>query len=345
MTKTFLSTCKTILKIVLFPVIVGLFILLIAYPKGFLSINTIAYIVLYSLGVGIPYMIFLRLIDDKLERQIPWLERPFTRLIISVIVKVLVIFAIILIFNYLIIFLIRGQDIREFYNETLTGFIYASIFISSGIIIESSIRFFRSWRQSAINEEILKREKIAAEYEALKNQVNPHFLFNSLSSLTTLVYKDQKKAVTFIRELANVFRYALEHRNNEVVDLSTELKHLKSIAYLYQIRHEDALQIEINMPDATDKFIIPMALQMLLENAVKHNSFTPDNPLLVEIWADDEYITVKNNINPKIEVTNSNKLGLLNIQSRYNYLTGKEVIIKKDDNHFVVKLPVLNKEQ
>ncbi len=344
MTKTFFSTCKTILKFVLFPVIIGLFILLIAYPKGFLSINTISYIVLYSLCVGIPYMICLRLIDNTLERQIPWLERPFTRFIISVIVKVLVIFTIIFIANYLLIFLIKGQDIREFYSQTFKGFIYASIFISSGIIIQSSLHFFRSWRESALNEEILKREKLAAEYEALKNQVNPHFLFNSLSSLTTLVYKDQEKAVTFIRELANVFRYALEQRDNEVIDLSTERKHLKSIAYLYQIRHEDALQLEINLPDATDKFIIPMALQMLLENAVKHNSFTPDSPLLVEIWADDEYITVKNNINLKIEVTSSNKLGLLNIQSRYNYLTGKEVIIKKDDNHFVVKLPILKKE-
>jgi len=342
--KTFYARYKLIFRFILIPVIIGMFILLISYPKGFSSVNTIAYVIYYSLGIGIPYMICTTLIENTLDRRIPWLEKPFTRLVISVLLKVLVAFIIVIAVNYLLLFLIKGQNIREFFSQTFKGFIYALIFVTAGIVIENSIYFFRSWRQSALNEEILKREKLAVEYEALKNQVNPHFLFNSLTSLTTLVYKDQEKAVTFIREFSNVFRYALECRDNDVVDLAAEYKQLKSIAYLYQIRHEDALQIKIDLPEGTDKAIIPMALQMLLENAVKHNSFSPDNPLLVEIWADEEYVTVKNNINPKLEVTDSIQVGLLNIQSRYSYLTRLKVIIDKTGSHFFVRLPLLKKD-
>jgi sensor histidine kinase YesM len=296
------------------------------------------------MAIGVPSMMSLKLIENKLEMRIPWLIRPFKRLIISVLLKVVVVFIILMLINYLFFFLIKGQNTREFFSNTLKGFKYASAIIIAGIVIENSIYFFRSWRQSAINEEILKREKLAIEYEALKNQVNPHFLFNSLSSLTTLVYKDQEKAATFIREFAGVYRYVLECRDKEIVDLATERKLLESMAYLYEIRHENSLQIKIDLPASEDKYVIPMALQMLLENAIKHNTLSPDSPLLIEIWADEEYVTVKNNMKPKIMTSGSSKIGLKNIQLRYNYLSDKKVVIDKTDKHFIIKIPLLTKE-
>jgi LytS/YehU family sensor histidine kinase len=219
---------------------------------------------------------------------------------------------------------------------------YLIILTISGILIINSFHFFRSWKQAAVNEEKLKREKLAIEYEALKNQVNPHFLFNSLSALSSLVYKDQERAVAFIREFSNVFRYVLESREKEIVDFASEKKLLESVSFMNQIRYENSLQIEINLSDATDKYIIPMALQMLLENAIKHNSISVSKPLKVEIMEENGYVVVKNNLQPKKSEIVSNKIGLENIKSRYKYLSDKGVLVEKSNEEFVVKIPVLS---
>jgi len=210
------------------------------------------------------------------------------------------------------------------------------------IILINLSHFFKNWKQAAVNEEKLKREKLLIEYEALKNQVNPHFLFNSLTALSSLVYKDQEKAVTFIREFSNVFRYILESREKEVVDLAMEKKFIESVSYMYRIRYEDSLRINISITEATDKYIIPMALQMLLENAIKHNSISAGSPLIVDIREEKDYVAVKNNLQPKKTEILSSKIGLENIKSRYKYLSDKEVLVEVSDESYVVKIPVLS---
>jgi LytS/YehU family sensor histidine kinase len=237
---------------------------------------------------------------------------------------------------------IQKQEINILISKTSEGLKYLIILTIAGILIINSYHFFRSWKQAAVNEEKLKREKLAIEYEALKNQVNPHFLFNSLTALSSLVYKDQEKAVSFIRELSNVFRYVLESRGKELVDFATEKKLLESVSYMNQIRYENSLQIKVNLSDATDKYIIPMALQMLLENAIKHNSISVNKPLKVNIMEEDGYVVVKNNLQPKKSEIVSNKIGLENIKSRYKYLSDKDVLIEKSNEEFIVKIPVLS---
>jgi LytS/YehU family sensor histidine kinase len=158
------------------------------------------------------------------------------------------------------------------------------------------------------------------------------------------VYKDQEKAVAFIHEFSNVFRYVLESRDVEIVDFLTEKKLLASVSYMNHIRYEDSLTIKINLPDATDKYIIPMALQMLIENAIKHNIISAAKPLKIEITEEDGFVVVKNNLQLKQTGIVSNKIGLENIKSRYKYLSDKEVYIEKTDDTFVVKIPVLIKK-
>jgi LytS/YehU family sensor histidine kinase len=215
-------------------------------------------------------------------------------------------------------------------------------FVVAGIIIVNSLRFFKSWKQAAVNEEKLKREKLAIEYESLKYQINPHFLFNSLTALSSLVYTDQQKAVIFIREFSNVFRYVLECKEKEVVDIATEKKLLESVSYLNRIRYDDSLQIIINLSDSTDQYVIPMALQMLLENAIKHNAISENKPLKVEIMEEEGYIVVKNNLQPKKNEIVSTKIGLENIKSRYKYLSDKDVLVEISKAEFVVKIPILS---
>jgi sensor histidine kinase YesM len=324
------------------PIIVGLIVTLIAYPQGFLSIKTVAFVLIYSLSIGIPFMKTCEFIEWKLEQYIPWLMKPILRFFLTAFLELSIGILILILVNWLIFIVIQKQEINTLFSRTSEGLKYLVIFTFIGIVLINSSYFFRNWKQAAINEEKLKREKLAIEYEALKNQVNPHFLFNSLTALSSLVYKDQQKAVTFIREFSNVFRYVLESREKEVVDFATEKKLLESVSYLNQIRYEDSLQIKLNLSDATDKYIIPMALQMLLENAIKHNSISVNKPLKVEIMEEDGYVVVKNNLQPKKSEIISNKIGLENIKSRYKYLSDKDVLIKISNEEFIVKIPVLS---
>lgn len=324
------------------PIIIGLIITLIAYPQGYLSFKIMSFVLIYSLAIGIPSMKSFEYIEWKLEQHISWLKRPNLRFFFTAFLEILIGILILITVNYLIFIVIQKQGIDILYSKTYDGLKYLIIFTITGVILINSSYFFKSWKQAAVNEEKLKREKLAIEYEALKNQVNPHFLFNSLTALSSLVYKDQHKAVTFIREFSNVFRYVLESREKEVVDFATEKKLLESISYLYKIRYEDSIQIEINLSDATDKFVIPMALQMLLENAIKHNTISVNKPLTVDIREEEGYIVVSNNLQRKKTEIVSSKIGLENIKSRYKYLSDKEVLVDISNGNFIVKIPVLS---
>jgi sensor histidine kinase YesM len=323
------------------PVIIGFIIGLISYPQGFRTPGFVPFLIIYSLSIGIPFMKAYEYIEWKLEQYIPWLSKPNLRFFLTATIEIAGGIIILFVVNYIIYVLIQGEETGTLFNKTSEGLKYMIIFTIIGIILINSSHFFNSWKQAAVNEEKLKREKLAAEYEALKNQVNPHFLFNSLSALSSLVYKDQQKAVDFIREFSNVFRYVLESREREVVDFATEKKLLESVMYLNRIRYEGALIVKIDIPAAKDKYIIPMALQMLLENAIKHNVISDDKPLTVEFTEEEDYVVVKNNFQPKKSEIVSNKVGLENIRSRYKYLSAKEVIIENSDSEFTVKIPVL----
>ena len=324
------------------PNVIGFIIALLSYPQGFQSASFIPFLVIYSLSIGIPFMKTYEYIEWKLEQFIPWLTKPNLRFFLTAFLEITIGILILTAVNYFIFIVIQKQEINILFSKTSEGLKYLIIFTIIGTILINSSHFFKSWKQAAVNEEKLKREKLAIEYEALKNQVNPHFLFNSLTALSSLVYKDQQKAVTFIREFSNVFRYVLESREKEVVDFATEKKLLESVSYLNRIRYEDSLQIKINLSEATDKYIIPMALQMLLENAIKHNSISVNKPLKVEIVEEDGYVIVKNNLQPKKSEIVSNKIGLENIKSRYKYLSDKDVLVEKSNVEFIVKIPILS---
>jgi len=324
------------------PVIIGFIILLLAYPKGFLSVSTILFVLIYSLAIGIPSMKSFEFIEWKLEKHISWLKRPARRFILTVFLDITNGIIILTIVNYLTFIVIQRQQIDILYSKTYEGLKYLVGSVVLSVILVNLSHFFTSWRQAAVNEEKLRREKLQVEYEALRNQVNPHFLFNNLTALSSLVYKDREKAVTFIREFSNVFRYVLESREKEVVDLATEKKFIESVSYLYRIRYENSLQINLRLTDATDKYIIPMALQMLLENAIKHNAISEGSPLKVDILEENNYVVVKNNLQPKKTIIVSSRIGLENIKSRYKYLSDKEVIVKASDETFEVRIPVLS---
>ncbi len=201
-------------------------------------------------------------------------------------------------------------------------------------------RILNYWQKSIENEERLKRESVIAQYETLKNQVNPHFLFNSLNTISTLVSKNVEVAQKFIKQLSEVYRYVLEFKDKEVVDIITELKFIDSYLYLQKIRFGDNLDIK-NRIKAGDFYVAPLTVQILVENAIKHNIISDDKPLTIELYNEESFLVVENNLQKKKIIESKEKIGLNNIKSRYEVLSNKPVIIEESDKKFKVKVPFI----
>ena len=184
---------------------------------------------------------------------------------------------------------------------------------------------------------------IESRFEILKNQINPHFLFNSLNTLSSLIFIDREQAATFVRDLSKVYRFILETREKERIALNEELKILEAYIYLVQTRFKESLQINLDGTSSyKDKEIAPLCLQMLIENAIKHNVTSKGKPLIINIFLESEnYIVVENNLQPKSTIEFSSKIGLKNITNRYSYLSKMPVIIEETKEKFIVKIPLL----
>ena len=281
--------------------------------------------------------------SDQVNKYVTWIEAPLKRFLIGIVV--LLIYTSISSFVVLYFFIGYVYEL-DFYQIIITNWqdslkIPLSITIFIAITLHGR-EFLMSWRQTAINLEKVKSENIASQYESLKNQVNPHFLFNSLNALSSLVYSDQDKAVDFIRKLSEVYRYVLDHQMDEVVTLKEEMEFVESFIFLNKIRFGENLKVQIGeFSDLYNQMIPPLAVQMLLENCFKHNVVSKANQLQIEIISEGEFIVVKNNLNPKKVAEHSSGLGLNNIKSRFSYLTKMPVEIIGNKDSFTVKIPLL----
>ncbi len=196
-------------------------------------------------------------------------------------------------------------------------------------------------QKSKIENEKLKKENVQARLESLKQQVSPHFLFNTLNTLSTLT--KEAKVKEYIAEISNVYRYLLPYKENDMVTVQQELQFIESYLYILRERFEDGLLVRITISDEACKSLLPpLSLQTLVENAVKHNILSSSKPLRIEINDDNEFIVVKNNLQPKQSLGyDSSRSGLNNIHERYRLLVNKEIIIEKTEDYFTVKLPIL----
>lgn len=194
-----------------------------------------------------------------------------------------------------------------------------------------------------LKAERMEKEKSLAQLEVLRNQVNPHFLFNSMSILTTLVHENAQLSEKFINELSKFYRYSLEEGKNETVSLETELSFIRSYLFLLNIRFGEKLRccIEINETVHLKLKVAPFTLQLLLENAVNHNQMSDARPLQVKVTIADNHIVVENSIHQKSQRMNSTGTGLKNIVDRYSLLSDKPVLVESDEFKFVVKIPLL----
>ncbi len=279
-----------------------------------------------------------------LDAVYTWLEHPFRRFILSagfiVVYTTIVVFLMDLVYDVFVF----GLPISEAFEELNGAPLISTIFITLGINAFMHGRaFLLEWRQLSVDMEKLKTEQVSTQYQSLKNQVNPHFLFNSLNALTSLVYDDQDKAVEFIRKLSQVYRYVLDKKDEELVPLEDEISFMKNFIFLQKIRFGDNLKITLSN-NSEDGSLPPLALQILVENAIKHNVVSEKHPLIIDVKISDGYCHVENTIKEKLD-KDSTGIGLSNLIARYQYLSKKEIRVENDGNRFLVKLPILHLEK
>lgn len=223
--------------------------------------------------------------------------------------------------------------------STYALFVIVSVVINLGYITDY---FIGRWKESIQKSVRLEQEKTQMQLNNLKNQFNPHFLFNALTSLNSLIFEDQKLASEFLHQLSRVYHYILQYKDKNFVALSTELEFINHYIGLLKTRFGNAIDIQTDISEeAKDKAIVPATLQSLLENAVKHNVINEEKILSLKIVSIGDYLVVSNNLQKKKRVDNSNEQGLENLKKLYSLITTKPVIIQSDDKIFEVKVPLI----
>jgi len=291
----------------------------------------------FNLSMWISLWLGNSYVNTVLNQYFSWEKETVTRLIAGLIGMVVytlgAVYGLIFLFQNVFGFQL-GDGIEKTYYSTILITLIITLFMTGRM-------FFANWRKAAIDAERLKKENVEAHYNNLKNQVNPHFLFNSLNALSNLVYQDQDKAVKFIKQLSEVYRYVLDSRDKEVVPLQEELKFIEAYAYLQKIRFGEKLKIEIDLVKVKS-LVAPLAIQMLVENAIKHNEISEEHPLFIKIYARDQTMIVENTLQRKsVLADESSGLGLENIKKRYEFLSTRRVEVSETEGKFVVCVPMI----
>ncbi len=284
-------------------------------------------------------------LDVRLDRMISWKSLFFTRFLVGFITNTMVVSAITLAVGYFIVSVGHQLDIGPFYTQWHEEIWKLGILMLIIIFIyEVFYGWFYSYQYFAITQvDQLRSERwqMELQFESLKSQISPHYLFNCLNTISSLLYKDSSVAEEFIRRMADTFRYVINNQKRRLVSLSEELDFVKSYYYLMQVRYQENLKLDINIPSRLlDSKVPPLAIQMLIENAVKHNEISKAQPLFIYISAQDNTLINVSSTKTIASNVQSLNVGLSNIQNRYKFFT-KEKIIIKDIDKFVVQLPVI----
>ncbi len=283
---------------------------------------------------------------DGMNLRYSWENDPKKRLFIGAIGSFVLTILTFGLLRYLIHFYFNRVSFIEFFrNEDFGSYITAIVITIIALLFTHAFYFYRALQKREIKEQKIIAGTASARFDALKNQLDPHFLFNSLNVLTSLIEEDPRQAQRFTTSLSKVYRYVLEQKNKDLVTVDEELQFAKTYVQLLKMRFEDSIDFEIpENSDNPEAKIVPLSLQLLLENAVKHNVVSSSRPLRLKVHEEGDMLVVSNNLQEKQVVKKSSGVGLQNIKQRYGILTDREVHIKKTNTQFSVTLPMLTKQ-
>lgn len=298
----------------------------------------------YLYTIGISFVIFAgnRFLHNTLRSYFDWYNKPYHKILALLIVIPFftVPVSIILLVIWYHIFQ-NGEVNWAVIKQTTLVIMLAVIFI---VHIYETVFLVKEAETEMVRRAEVDKMRIQAELDALKNQVDPHFMFNSLNTLSYLIEKHPRKASEFNEHLADVFRYILQNKSRDLVLLAEEIKFLEDYYALIRIRFDAAVQFSIEVPEyVKENYLVPpISLQIPAENAIKHNEFSDEDPLVLNMTYEDDKIVFRNKIAFKKQSRPSSGIGLENLNNRYRLISGKEITIRKIENEFVVSLPVVH---
>jgi hypothetical protein len=231
-----------------------------------------------------------------------------------------------------------GNEITGFFTTRFAGWVKGTL---GGLLFGAAIFIFVQWQDSLKREQKLREENLIFQIETLKTQINPHFLFNNLNTLSSLIATSPGVAETFISRLSSIYRYIIEKSTKDRVSLSEELSFISDYFFLYRIRDEGKIRLDITIENTDSLFILPVSLQVIVENAIKHNIATREEPLKISVYLEGQNVVVKNNLQRMASQIRSTGIGLKNLSERVRLVSGKILVIEDSGDFFTVKIPLL----
>ncbi|MDQ0592266.1 two-component system LytT family sensor kinase [Chryseobacterium ginsenosidimutans] len=288
------------------------------------------------------------LINDFLNKKLPWSEATTKRAIISI-VSILIANTILVYFcNYMnFVIFQKAATTEEYFSGKYNYINWFTINVALLISAFLHARGFMEELKKTSKKEVVEQKLIAksanAQFESLKNQLDPHFLFNSLNVLSSLIDENPRQAQKFTASMSKIYRYVLEQKDKELVTVEDELEFAKTYCDLLKTRFEDSVDFVFDVKkEDYRRFVVPLSLQLLLENCIKHNFATSSKPLIIKIFSENDTLCIENNLQAREQIKESAGIGLSNIVQRYSLLTKRNVFIEKSKDYFKVKLPVLS---
>jgi len=296
------------------------------------------------LFIGITFFVWEgnRLLGYTLEKKFA-ARKPISRLIIFFVSGIILSSVISLILVFLIGKGIAGMSLSELRLPAILAFTYGTRINLFLHILNAVFFFISQYKNKQLEAEELKRINTQAQLQAIKNQINPHFLFNNLNVLSSMVMQENPDANKFIEEFSKVYRHVLNNQQKELISLGEELEFVKPYLFLLEKRFPESIFVDINIADRfREHLIIPISIQMLIENAIKHNIASRSRPLKIDVMVEGhDGLLVSNNLQRKPVGEPSTNIGLMNISKRYEIVTGKEIEIRQNDESFSVLIPLI----
>lgn len=338
---------KTALNLLYINIIVSLFIFLIDPGEKTFERYSVTFLIsgMYTFFIGLGN----GFLNDYLDSKFSWTDETRKRTIAAIVGTLVMNIALVYFCNYLNFIVIQGKNPEKFFNGEMNFinwfFINFAIMISA---IGHARGFMAAWKNST-KKEVVEQKLIAksanAQFESLKNQLDPHFLFNSLNVLDSLIEENPVQAQRFTNSMSKIYRYVLEQKDKELVSVEEEIDFAKTYCELLKTRFEDAVTFKFNISEEDKKgFVVPLSLQLLLENSIKHNFATSSKPLNIKMFTEKGNLIIENNLQTRELPNTSTGVGLANIVSRYNLLTERNVFVEKSEAFFRVKLPILTEK-
>lgn len=326
-------------------IFIVLFVVVNATSQGFSSgrvvFNTFLFTMLYSVSLYFVNSLLFIFLDKKLGKGQMTRKRFFIGFTLSFIITLFCVFLLRILEDVII----EGETLQQFFaGETVSNYYFAMGITVIILILLHGFYFYKRYQENRVKREKIIAGTASAQFETLKNQIDPHFLFNSLNVLSSLIEENPDNAQRFTTSLSKIYRYVLEQKDKELVSVQEELSFAKTYMNLLKMRFENSVFYEVQEISNPDAKVVPLSLQLLLENTIKHNVVSPQRPLYIRIFEKDGYLIVQNDFQKKEVLQDRKGVGLQNIVNRYAILTERHVLVQETNEHFTVKLPILTKQ-